>query len=63
MRFLQCLSVKPNNPEQIEIGKYYWVDINDCDTADNDAERSVDVYKDRNKEIKVGNFQLKHFKQ
>lgn len=53
-----CVSER-NNSEQIELNNLYWIDSSSIWSDKEDW--YVDVYKDKEKQEKIGNLKLSHF--
>lgn len=61
MRLVRCISERMTMPEQIVVGKKYWIDDSTV-WKDSDGNEYAQVYLDEAKEHIVGNMLTSHFK-
>lgn len=60
MKTVRCINIRPYMPNQVEVGKTYYMDETTiwCDT---DGDEYAAIYKDELKHNKIGNLLLSHF--
>lgn len=62
MTKVKCISIREAFPNQISVGKYYWIDENNIFKYDNDDnDFYTSVYLDEKKEHSIGILSLSHF--
>lgn len=60
MRLVRCVVARESKPEQVKVGKLYWVD-DSTKYTDSDGDEYVTVYSDAEGTKEVGNMLTKHF--
>ena len=60
MELVRCISERKSMPEQITVGKKYWIDYSTA-WKDHDGDEYAQVYLDEAKEHRVGELMTSHF--
>ena len=60
MELVRCVSERKSMPEQITVGKKYWIDLSTA-WKDNDGDEYAQVYLDEAKKHRVGELMTNHF--
>lgn len=60
MQVVRCISPRESKPNQLELGRLYWIDENTKYT-DSDGDEYVTVFADANREREVGVLLTSHF--
>lgn len=60
MRLVRCISERKSMPDQLVVGKKYWIDESTA-WKDSDGDEYAQVYLDEDKQYRVGDMLTSHF--